>query len=330
MNQKIRYQTGFMAIFVLFLLFSCNNESKQSSKKTAETQYTCPMHPQIIKDEPGSCPICKMDLVPMHQHAVKMEVDSDLADLIQPVNQTITSNINTIKVRESSKAVNINLDGKVTYNTNTINTIASRVSGRIEKLYVKYNLQKVQKGQKLMEIYSEDLAAVQQEILFLKANGDIDLLAHAKNKLRLLGVSDAEINRVLKTGKVDYKVAIYSNYSGYLLDANSDMMENNANSPITIKEGQYVNTGDLLFKIFDAQNVWAEFFVNVDEGKNLKIGDQIMIKKGNKTSLHSINLLQPFYKDGFNYQVIRVYLSNQNQQFKIGEILSGEINLTPK
>ena len=325
MKQKIRYQTSIVAFISLFLLLGCNTDTKKAEEHGE--QYTCPMHPQIIKPEPGSCPICKMDLVPLNQHSVKMEVDSDLADLIQPANKIITSNINTIKVKESSSSLRLNLSGTVTYNTNNTNTVSSRVGGRIEKLYVRYNLQTVKKGQLLMEIYSPELAAAQQEILYLKSKNDLELLEQAKTKLKLLGVSTNQINNILKTGKVNYKIPVYSNYSGYLINPMENI--NSANTPLELKEGQYVNAGELLFKIINTQEVWAEFFVDAQEGKNLKTGEEIKITKAEKTSTHQIGLIQPFYKDGFNYQMIRVYLNNQNQDFKIGELLSAKIVQKP-
>jgi Cu(I)/Ag(I) efflux system membrane fusion protein len=318
-----------ITVFSFLILLGCNNDNKKAEEHS--TQYTCPMHPQIIRDEPGSCPICKMDLVPLSHETVKVDVDRDLANLIEPSNESITSNINTIKVKESSNAVTINLDGKVTYNTNKVNVISSRVSGRIENLNVKYNFQSVKKGQKLMEIYSPELAAAQQEMLYLRNNNDAELLSKAKTKLRLLGVPEAEIRNILRSGKVTYKIPVYSNYSGYLIAANAtNDLENNANTPLAIKEGDYINTGDILFKVFNANQVWAEFFVNAEEGKNLKIGEEIKIMQGELSKKHQINFMQPFYKDGFNYQVIRVYLENRNQQYKIGEILSAKIILKPE
>ena len=70
--------------------------------------------------------------------------------------------------------------------------------------------------------------------------------------------------------------------------------------------------------------------MNAEEGKNLKIGEEIKIMQGELSKKHQINFMQPFYKDGFNYQVIRVYLENRNQQYKIGEILSAKIILKPE
>ena len=124
-------------------MISCDQKTKPSEEKNVQ-QYTCPMHPQIIKESPGACPICGMDLVPIHQHDLKLEVDTNLANLLQPSNEAIISNIKTIKIISSKVIDTLHLNGVVNYNTNNLKTISSRLAGRIEKLYVKYNYQMVQ------------------------------------------------------------------------------------------------------------------------------------------------------------------------------------------
>lgn len=328
-------------VILLFIVLACN-QKKTADEHQHTTQYTCPMHPQIVKNEMGTCPICKMDLVALQQKEVKMEVDTDLINLIKPTNEVITSNINTLKVSESTVADTLTLNGKVTYNTNNLKRVSSRLSGRIEKLYVKYNFQKVIKGQKIMEIYSPELAAAQQELLYLKNNGETNLLEQAKTKLQLLGVTESEINGVLRSGKINYKVTVYSPVSGYIIDtkqtqnlsltANSEVesspptLNTTANS-LAILEGAYVNIGDILFQLFEPSNVWAEFYVQAQQAEvlNKKTKLSVINQSGIKTSAQ-INLVQPYFNNGQNYKVVRVYLNNK-PNFKIGEILKAEINL---
>ena len=332
-----------LSVFILCSLFftllmSCQNKSNSDKKMVLDTKYTCPMHPQIMEDKPGSCPICSMDLVPLHQHAVKIEVDADLADLIEPTNEVVTGNVKTIGVKQNTMRDTIRANGMVNYNSNNLKTISSRVSGRIEKLYVKYNFEKVYKGQKIMEIYSPDLAAAQQELLYLKSNHDAALLEQAKTKLRLLGVSEKQINQVLATGKVNYSIPVYSGFSGYLLDAGTAAMNLNqnqknpsaidiTNNSISLVEGQYVKTGDLLFKLFNDAEVWAEFYVDANQMSLIHQGDAVKILKGDEKKNARINLIQPYYSDGQNYGVLRIYLNNSQKNFKIGELLKLELPL---
>ncbi|TKB97915.1 HlyD family efflux transporter periplasmic adaptor subunit [Pedobacter cryophilus] len=338
---KDRFNIIAILCLATFVLIACNGDKKTSENKDAQ-QYTCPMHPQIIKDQPDTCPICGMDLVPMHSQDLKLEVDTNLAALLQPSDEAVVSNIKTFKVSSSTVSDTLILNGVVSYNTNNMKTISSRINGRIEKLYVKYNYQMVSKGQKIMEIYSPDLAAAQQELLYLKTKGDLSLLEQAKTKLRLLGVSENQINEVLRSGKTNYKIAVYSPASGYLVNPasissttkaiSSDEMGQQTsativdNKPVNMVEGQYVSLGQVLFKLFNQQEVWAEFYSNPDESHLIKEKNLIQISsKNGKTTNARIDLIQPFYNDGQNYSVIRVYLKNMANEFRIGELLKATI-----
>lgn len=321
--------------FLLILgLNACQQKSKKDVQKTeVEKTYTCSMHPQIIENHPGTCPICKMDLVLRQQDEIKMEVDASLSNLIMPTNETIISNIKTFKVIEQNFGDSLLLNGKVTYNTNNMRILSTRVGGRVEKLYVKYNFQKVNRGQKIMEIYSPELAAAQQELLYLIAKGDIDLLANAKTKLRLLGVEETQINQIIKSKKVNYHIPVFSNTSGYIMDAAISNMNiddsksiSSENTAISLKEGAYVKTGDVLFKIFNDTQLWGEFYVNPNEAVSIKRNQLINITSNNKKINAKIDLIQPYYNEGQNYSVLRVYLNNVDQAFKIGEILTGKIS----
>ncbi len=333
----------FTFYFSLFtLLTAC--QSKTSQKELdADIKYTCSMHPQIVENEPGSCPICGMDLVPMHQHEVKTGVDADLADLIQPANEAVISKVKTITVRKSSLKDTILANGMVNYNTNHLKTISSRVSGRIEQLFVKYNFEKVYRGQKIMEIYSPDLAAAQQELLYLETNGDAALLEHAKTKLRLLGVAEKQINQVLASGKVNYSIPVYSDFSGYLIDTKVASMNlnpgeniesppvlNTDNNVISIIEGSYVKTGDVLFKLFNDAEVWAEVYLDANQLTLIHKDDAVKISGGDQEQHAKINLIQPYYSNGQHYGVLRIHLANAQKSFKIGELLKAEIPLPEK
>ena len=323
-------------------MISCDQKTKPSEEKNVQ-QYTCPMHPQIIKESPGACPICGMDLVPIHQHDLKLEVDTNLANLLQPSDEAIISNIKTIKIHTSKVIDTLHLNGVVNYNTNNLKTISSRLAGRIEKLYVKYNYQMVSKGQKIMEIYSPELAVAQQELLYLKNNGEVDLLNQAKTKLRLLGATEKQINEVINSGKVNYQFTVYSPVSGYIVEpsiANSSTIKpslgnkmesvstssNIKNTAINIIEGQYIAIGEILFKVFNPQEVWAEFYSNKEEFSQITVGNTIIIvQKNGKSTTAKIDLLQPYFNEGQNYSVARVYLRNTRENFNIGELLNAVI-----
>lgn len=348
LKDKIKISVCF--IILMFIIQGCNNQQKDQA---VARQYTCPMHPQIIKNEPGICPICSMDLVAVSHEDMHLEVGADLSDVIKSSGEAIISDIKTISPKNQTLSDTIKLKGIVTYNTNNQKTISSYINGRIEKLYVKYNFQEVSKGQRLMDIYSPELAAAQQELLYLKKVGDNALLEQAKTKIRLLGVTEAQIKQVLSSGKVNYSIPIYSAYAGYLMDSqNTNEIQNNfsnvmngsndamgnsnestlntSNTPFNLREGMYVNTGQPLFKLFNSNSVWAEFYADADQLKSIKKNTPIQISGNTIKNFDSkISLIVPFYKEGRNFTTLRVELKNDINRFKIGELLTGEIISAP-
>lgn len=358
----------FLALFLSLVLFSCKQKSKETGIHTEVTKYTCPMHPQVIKDQPGSCPICGMDLVPMHSKNTHDGANDSLASLVKPTDELVISGVSTVKPQTGSRFEQNEVKGVINYNTNNQNSISARISGRIERLYVKYNYQAVSKGQKLLDIYSPDLANAQQELLFLKSNNEPVLLEAAKRKLRLLGATEQQVNTVLKTGKIDYTISIYSPYSGYVSEiqnssssisggssagstmitaqssgssssmgsssmgssgssatSTSSVPDVASNSPLQLRDGQYVSAGQRLFNVVNSNSVWAEFYINPADLDNYKRGAIVQVQSvdvKNKRDRVPISLIQPFYKEGTNYSLVRATLSNPNQIWKIGELIS--------
>ena len=125
-----------------------------------------------------------------HQDPGAVNIDSDLSHLLKPSNEQVVSSLPVIKAEYGTKIFTEEAQGIISYDTRSQNSISSRVSGRIERLLIRYNYQPVSKGQLIMEVYSPDLAAAQQELLFLqRSETDQTLVERAKQRLMLLGMS---------------------------------------------------------------------------------------------------------------------------------------------
>src|SRR5688572_26203982 len=141
---KKNWKNSIHCIFFSFLLFaSCSNKDGDHAEHDV---YTCPMHPTVISDKQGTCPVCGMDLVRKARPGEELEITKDLANVIKAPNQSVVSSVKTTKPVYKSVPLSVEAVGIVTYDTRRINTISARVSGRLEKIYLKYELQPARKG----------------------------------------------------------------------------------------------------------------------------------------------------------------------------------------
>ena len=264
------------------LIFSgCKDHSKAKVSSNAETEeiYTCSMHPQVIEHAPGRCPICGMTLV-KKENAAREISEVDLSTLLQPVNNTVLSSIPVTTLQVEKQQLRLNALGTVEYDTRFMKTISARVSGRIDKLYIKYRFQPVRTGEKVMEIYSPELLTAQQNLLFLVKNDpeNTSLIHAAKQKLLLLGMHQNDLQRMITNGKAQANITVYSNYTGHIHEAgqmgySAQPVSLPTETPeLTVKEGMYVDRGQPVFQVNDMRHVWITL--------NLYPGDNAMVKEG--------------------------------------------------
>lgn len=218
--------------------------------------WTCSMHPQIRLPEPGKCPICFMDLIP-----IEVKPGGERFSLRQ-VNFSRAARklaeITTTEVVRQPISVNRRLVGKVDYDETRQGTITAWVSGRIDRLHVDYTGSMVRRGQPMAAIYSPELLTAQAELIqagkALKAAeaGNVPLvretagrtLEAAREKLRLLGLTKPQIDTVATTGKTSEHITLYAPQSGVVISKE-------------VVEGMYVKTGAPLFTIADLSRVWV-------------------------------------------------------------------------
>lgn len=325
---------------VILMFAACNNYPPENAGHDNHMQlqekkvYTCPMHPQIIKDQPGQCPICGMTLVE-NKNDGKSIRDSDLTFLLKPTNKYVLSTIKTIRPQEKELPVEFMATGNIAYDTRLINTVSARVSGRIEKLYVKYKFQPVSKGDKLMDIYSKDLVTEQENYIFLlnNDNGNKAIITAAENKLMLMGLNKEQAAELKTSKKVVQTISIYSSYSGHLHDL-SNMKQGNGmnnskeiNQELQIHEGMYVEKGQTVFNIYRTNKVWAilNFY---PEGENfIKAGQKIKLSiDGINNFLQAkIDFIEPVLRPNQKTISARVYLDNPDGNIKIGALVKATV-----
>lgn len=363
--KKNYFSKLLLPVIPVFLLFACREHQKTpSSSATAvhssEMKYTCPMHPEIVRDRPGKCPICAMDLVPI-SNSNELHPDSTLANLLKPVNEQVISNVATITPDSGTRIFSVPVQGIITYDTREQERISSRVAGRIERMQIKYNFQPVKKGQLIMEVYSPDLAAAQRELIYItRTNSDTALVQKAKQKLSLLGMQSQLINQVIATGKPVYKVPVYSPVSGYITEkepgagntaagvvtavssvaemggmgadastTNTAIIQQSiATTPVLIREGQYVSAGETIFTVYKDNNLVAEFsFIPALAATLQKEQKLVFHTLADPTVVKTgpIGLIESKLKNNIGFTTARVYLGATD--LKPGQLLTATIPL---
>lgn len=303
--------------------------------------YTCPM-PQdsVFSDKPGICPKCGMDLVKTVTETQPMENHS-IDNLLKPTDQFVIGNYETTTAIDSTISNEIILPGVVAYDPKSSVAIAARISGRIERLNVNYKFQSVSKGQKLFDLYSPELLTEQQNFIYLITNDaeNKTIIKASKQKLILYGMTDSQINVLVSNRKANPIVSIYSPSSGIIEgtesmanSGNSSMRTTTTTERLAIKEGDYIQKGQVVFKLSNTSKVWGVFNINQGDNSLIKINQAIRISTelDEKDFIDArINFIETQLNPSDKTNRIRVYLNNSTTKLPIGLRLQGFVKTNP-
>ncbi len=295
-----------ITLSVLLLLSSCGKKDVHPHEVDA-VQYTCPMHPQIIRDKPGSCPICGMDLV-------KVTPTANTAIMLSQT-QLKLANITTTLVRTQGIGSNTILTGKLVADETQTEVVSSRVQGRIETLYIKEIGQQVLQGQALYQLYSEQLLTLQQEYLLASKQAEAihsdrydSFVISAEKKLFLLGMTKSQIENIKKKKVADSRITFFAPGAGVV-------------KSIDVSEGQYLSEGSLLYRIERLDKLWMEAELYPGENPYIKTGDEVNISiNGTNQSFVKgiVTFLSPEYRKGSQVTIVRVEIKNSAHEFLPG------------
>lgn len=262
-------------------LHSCsskeNHEGHQPQGSQEEKRvWTCSMHPQIQKSEPGQCPICGMDLIPLN-------ATEDLSALAP--NQVVLSEraqalaeLRTTPVRRRSRALSqVRLLGRVQADETTLRAITAWTGGRIDRLHVSATGESVKAGQGIATLYSPEIFAAHQDLLVAKRQVErldksseasrravSQALEAARERLRLLGVSDGELSRMENQSSPTRSVTIRTPYAGTVIERMAT-------------EGAYVTTGTPLYRIADLSKLWVQLDAYESDLPSISEGQTVLL-----------------------------------------------------
>ncbi len=286
------------------------------SGENADQMWTCSMHPQIMQPEAGDCPICGMDLIPAETNADGLAMN----EIKMTENAMALANIQTTIVGNTQVSDDdgmISLSGKIAANEENNTVQASYFKGRIERLYVNYEGQQVNRGQLLATIYAPDLVAAQQELITAASLKESQpaLYKAVRNKLKNWKLSDSQINAIEESGTVRENFPIYATVSGTV-------------SEVMAAQGDYVNQGQPIVKLSNLNSVWAEFDAYENQIAQFNVGQKINITTNvytNKEFEGTISFIDPILNNATRTITVRATLQNKNDLFKPGMFVTGKV-----
>lgn len=229
--------------------------------EAANETWTCSMHPQIRQEEPGDCPICGMDLIPLEESSgndpLVLEMTREAVKL---------ADIQTTVVRSGSRPANqlLRMSGKIQADERQVASLVAHVPGRIEKLFITFTGEEVQKGQKLATIYSPELISAQQELLEALRLRELnpDLLEAARKKLRYWKIAEADIRAIESSGEIRELFTVVADKAGVVTRRR-------------VAVGDYVPQGAVLFDVVDLSTLWVLFDAYEEDLPLITVGDRV-------------------------------------------------------
>jgi membrane fusion protein, copper/silver efflux system len=284
-------------------------------------EYTCPMHPFIIADRPGTCPICAMELVRKIEGAPAYDKTLQaVRHVALSPTQQVMANLATAVAVVRPFAKEVAATGIVTYNQERQGKITAWLAGRVDRMLVRSVGAEVVKNRPVAEIYSYEILLAEEE--YLLAHKALKLfqsaivppytqnsqtsLFDARQRLRQLGFRDDLFDRLDKAGKPIVRIPINSPMTGVVTEK-------------LVQEGQYVNVGDPLFSVADLSEIWVELEVYEDDFPFVRKGEEVVIaaKSYPGVLFHGrVTFIYPFLDPKTRTVRVRVALPNPGLKLK--------------
>jgi len=270
------------------------------------------MHPQVMENDPGNCPICGMKLIAVPKSSTNASTQVRLS-----AEQIKLGNIQIDTIRNGSIGDEITFTGTLNFNQDKLSSVSARVEGRIERLYFKNIGDYIHKGDKLYDLYSEKLNNAKQEYInALQQESSIGnsiinyhaLVESAKNKLLLWGITKEQINQLELSKQTSTLTSFYSTEEGYITTLN-------------VKEGDYVTDGGTVIQLANLSTLWAEAQVYTTQMSSLNKSENVSVQipdLNNLTIKGKIDFVNPEINPDTRISIVRVTIPNTNNQLHPG------------
>ena len=321
--------------FALFLI-SCSHQQEKKSGEHSDSvsmksmeYYTCPMHPSVISDKPGACPICGMTLVKkIMQHETSSTGMDNLKTVTLSPTQRVLANVATAPVERTSSARTVSAVGVVAYAEPNQAKVSARFRGRVEQLYVNYTGQEVKKGQPLFELHSPDLVSAEQELILALSSAAASSGNDANSSQRTLeatrellqvhfGMTEDQIAEIESSKQARMSITFHSPIHGTVISKD-------------VQEGQYVDEGMVLYLLVDLSNVWIYLDVYEKDIRYVKVGTSVSLTSDtypNERFHGTVTFIEPVINEETRTVRVRIESNNPSGKLKPNMFVQANIDV---
>lgn len=264
---------------------------------SADVVWTCSMHPQIRQGRPGTCPLCGMDLVPAGGGPA-----GDPSVVLSEGAQRIAS-IEVVAVVRQPLAHELRTVGRIEFAEPLLAYLSARVAARVERVYADFTGTVVAEGDHLVDIYSPELVVAQQELLSAGPNADV-----AREKLLLLGVTQAQLDEVQRSGEPRTVLTLHAPIGGTVIEK-------------AVREQMYLEVGDPLYTIADLSTVWLYADIYEYELPWVAVGQAVEVTvegAPGETFGGTVAFVEPVLREATRTVRVRVNLPNPDGRLRPG------------
>lgn len=277
--------------------------------------HYCPMHPNVVRGEPGACAICGMPLA-RRSGAVEPAPADALARVVLSPYRVRLAGLETVAVERRPLERTLETIGIVQFDELRLARVAARLKGRVTRLFIPFAGPRVRRGDPLLSIFSQDFFQASQEVVFAKTVGG-PAFESLRERLKLLGPGDAQVARILEQGKAESQVDIVAPIDGTIVEKK-------------VLATDFVQEGTEMFTIADTSWVWVSVRISEDEVPLVHVGDRVVLRAASLPGLElsgRVWLIDPALSLETRTLQARVEVRNDKGLLKPGMYLTAELRI---
>jgi Cu(I)/Ag(I) efflux system membrane fusion protein len=304
----------------------------------ARIQYRCPMHPQIVSDDPGECPICHMTLQPVAQTSaapaqvrpspppVAADAGAAQPGSVPPGTTSITltfDRVQSIGVRtalaqEREGPGALRVTATVQASEQGAAEVHVRAAGFVERISVRETGVRIAAGQELFGLYSPEVLQAETELCAAKGFGEAGArsVEAARRRLELLGMPARAIDEVVAKGEPMRVIPVSSPAGGFV-------------SKKSVVLGSYVTPEMALYDVIDLAKVYVVADVFQRDAAGVRIGTEgrfTLAQRPDRAFRGSVDLVYPEIDPQARTTRVRMQLRNEKLELRPGQY--GEVELS--